>query len=252
MDSKVFVPAEKQGVQVAEFDVEEVLGSIGSAKPGEEKFVDFPIPGKRGQYYTASMGNPRYHLFAHNRACVCCGVIGNRWLLDQQTDPKFHGSLHFNLYAETGTRDNPSPHYILMVKDRIIPKKQGGGDDYENLQTMCCNCSYMREHADLSIEQIRRVLFVAYRIYKSTFVLHQTQSRLHKLDAKHRKAVGTVEHINDALDAGLIKDEKKVELIAKIARCRVEAKDLAALIRKIELDAQVSGIIPEESALEAK
>ena len=38
----------------------------------------------------------------------------------------------FNLYAEDGT---------LMTKDHILPRKWGGKDDIDNMQTMCKDCN---------------------------------------------------------------------------------------------------------------
>lgn len=65
--------------------------------------------------------------------CVVCSKKGAYFKLDADRDGgNIENRRHFNLYAEDGT---------LMTKDHILPKKWGGKDHIDNLQTMCSICN---------------------------------------------------------------------------------------------------------------
>lgn len=65
--------------------------------------------------------------------CCCCGKEGAYFQLDADRNATVDTvRRHFNLYAEDGT---------LMTKDHIRPKKWGGEDHIDNLQTMCVDCN---------------------------------------------------------------------------------------------------------------
>lgn len=65
--------------------------------------------------------------------CVICGKEGAYFKLDADRDGgNIEGRRHFNLYAEDGT---------LMTKDHILPRKWGGKDHIDNMQTMCALCN---------------------------------------------------------------------------------------------------------------
>lgn len=65
--------------------------------------------------------------------CACCGKEGIYFKLEADKDGlSAETRRHFNLYAEDGT---------LMTKDHIRPKKLGGLDVVDNLQTMCVECN---------------------------------------------------------------------------------------------------------------
>lgn len=76
----------------------------------------------------------RYATF-FQKGCKCCvcGKEGTYFQLDPDRDGgNIENRRHFNLYAEDGT---------LMTKDHILPKKWGGKDHIDNLQTMCSICN---------------------------------------------------------------------------------------------------------------
>lgn len=79
------------------------------------------------EVYTTSL---RYATF-YQKGCKCtaCGKEGVYFQLDGGDNPN---RKHFNLYAADGT---------LITKDHIIPKKHGGKDQVDNMQTMCFNCN---------------------------------------------------------------------------------------------------------------
>ena len=77
--------------------------------------------------YTKSL---RYATF-YQKGCKCarCGIEGTYFQLDSGDQPE---RRHFNLYAADGT---------LITKDHIVPKKHGGKDTVDNMQTMCVICN---------------------------------------------------------------------------------------------------------------
>jgi 5-methylcytosine-specific restriction endonuclease McrA len=80
--------------------------------------------------YTKSL---RYATFYQKGCkCVSCGKEGEYFQLDPGDSPK---RRHFNLYTADGT---------LMTKDHILPKKHGGKDIVDNMQTMCVYCNSLK------------------------------------------------------------------------------------------------------------
>jgi 5-methylcytosine-specific restriction endonuclease McrA len=77
--------------------------------------------------YTKSL---RYATF-YQKGCKCCscGKEGKYFQLDSGDSAD---RRHFNLYAADGT---------LMTKDHILPKRHGGQNTVDNLQTMCVICN---------------------------------------------------------------------------------------------------------------
>lgn len=101
---------------------------------------DFVIVGEDGNEYKLKKKSLRYRLFNENTTCVDCGLVGTHYLIQQNIDTdeyNINNRHHANLY---GT--NELGEEILMTKDHIIRKQDGGKDNIENLQTMCwiCNC----------------------------------------------------------------------------------------------------------------
>lgn len=65
--------------------------------------------------------------------CACCGKEGTHFLLDSDRNGESSETRrHFNLYADDGT---------LMTKDHVRPRKWGGKDTVDNMQTMCEPCN---------------------------------------------------------------------------------------------------------------
>lgn len=65
--------------------------------------------------------------------CACCGKEGTYFKLEEDKDGlNAKTRRHFNLYADDGT---------LMTKDHIRPKRLGGLDVVDNMQTMCVECN---------------------------------------------------------------------------------------------------------------
>jgi 5-methylcytosine-specific restriction endonuclease McrA len=86
------------------------------------------------------MRSVRYQVFNRSLVCVSCGTRGVYFALEQGQGTDKKDRAHFNLYA---LRDGKE---VMMTKDHIIPRKLGGTEIMENLQTMCQPCNTRKGH----------------------------------------------------------------------------------------------------------
>lgn len=102
---------------------------------------DFPI---------IECGILRYRVFRDNPVCVTCGLAGSYLALERsaaydkasRTFRVCDDQLwHFNLY---GRREDGAE--VMFTQDHILPRKHGGLDEIENLQTMCSPCNNRKGH----------------------------------------------------------------------------------------------------------
>ena len=85
--------------------------------------------------YNIKLTSQRYKLFQkQNPICVNCGLGGTYFWLEQHTDEP----PHFNLY---GIKDNKE---IMLTKDHIIPKSEGGKNILSNYQILCVICNQIK------------------------------------------------------------------------------------------------------------
>lgn len=111
------------------YSVEEVLAkSVPSSTPKDMCKIDWDGD-------LIKMNSQRYEVFkTRGTTCVDCGIIG-LFFAKERTEKC--PTYHFNLYAidEDGKE-------ILMTKDHIIAKSNGGPNKLENYQTMCTHCNF--------------------------------------------------------------------------------------------------------------
>ncbi len=117
--------------------------------------------------YNVIISSSRLNLFRTNQVCVCCGLKGNRFILEFQCKPgtKSKEVPHLNLYAGWNPKDNFNSSLTLMTKDHIIATANGGKNDPNNYQTMCniCNSNVKLHHnVSMPILRIARKIFDAY------------------------------------------------------------------------------------------
>jgi 5-methylcytosine-specific restriction endonuclease McrA len=65
--------------------------------------------------------------------CVNCGIEGE--FFAKEKNGEHEESFHLNLYGIDGGKE------VLMTKDHITPKSEGGNDHISNYQTMCKPCN---------------------------------------------------------------------------------------------------------------
>jgi hypothetical protein len=128
----------KRRTVLGEFLPEDVLPYISS----ENIVREYKIGKKK---YKVRMNSQRYYVFQKSLSCVSCGIEGNKFLLEQYNTDR---NPHFNFYAEKNGKR------ILMTKDHILAKSNGGSNKLENYQTMCSVCNNLKGNLSLSIEDV--------------------------------------------------------------------------------------------------
>lgn len=105
--------------------------------------------GDDGRTWSVRMNSHRYWTFRRSLKCVVCGIEGT--VMSMERTENTGGQPHFNLYAVDGGKR------ILMTKDHIEPRSEGGHDADGNFQTMCTVCNGLKSNHRLALEQMRRL-----------------------------------------------------------------------------------------------
>lgn len=233
----VYVPSEQQSELICEVDLESIFADTRLAF-GTDTFKVYNFGGVP---YDVNIGNNKYQVFdVANRRCQCCGIIGNRMFLGRYEENGETG-YNFRLFAETKDRPDHESHMILMTKDHIIEKKNGGGDEFANLQCLCVLCNNMKAVMGLTVEQIRGCMFNAYRIYRGTLILQKTKRNLEPYYRKAEKAGITAEAIRNGLSK-VTDDARRVQMLAKHQDKVEEARNLRERLAAAEERAQSQGV----------
>lgn len=231
-----FVPMQMQCVHLLELNLDQVFAKIKS----NVNSVEFDLV--YNNKIKINLDNSRYKLFAENPACICCGIIGNRLFLDEKTDGGYGFCL--NLYAETRFQNNPTVYAIQMIAGmKVMPEFGGSPFDLDNLQTLCYNCYAMLRNYNLTVEQVKSMLFTVNRLIKSSYSVRKTNENLTKELLELKKYNKTVSHLEEAFAQGRIKDDKREMLLDKIHSNKLLAENLEKQIRGCLLKAQTTGSI---------
>jgi hypothetical protein len=121
--------------EVLPFKVEVSTKNLASGKPvfkTTNKTIKKQYLAADGSPYLVNMDSQRYFVFSQSLACVDCGLRGEAMLLDA-TAP---GSAHFNLYGLDARKN-----LVMLTKDHLKPRSQGGKDVLSNYVTMCQHCN---------------------------------------------------------------------------------------------------------------
>ena len=133
--------------RLAVFAPEEVLAHSGPKAPRKG------YPDLERREWSVKMCSHRYSTFQRSLSCACCGITGSVMILEWQLrssgeDPNVR-QPHFNLYAIT------SDGLVLLTKDHILPKSQGGRNALGNYQTMCELCNSLKGSDQIDMETVR-------------------------------------------------------------------------------------------------
>lgn len=123
---------------LGEFLPEDILPYISS----ENVVREYKIGKKK---YKVRMNSQRYYVFQKSLSCVSCDIEGKKFLLEQYSSDR---NPHFNFYAEKNGK------LILMTKDHIVAKSNGGSNKLENYQTMCSVCNNLKGNFPLSVKDV--------------------------------------------------------------------------------------------------
>lgn len=84
--------------------------------------------------------------------CVCCGAGKEGvFLIKNHTTTKKGrvGTTHVDIFTKG---------WVLMTIDHIIPKSEGGTNDWDNLQPMCIRCNNKKASLLISVDELREKL----------------------------------------------------------------------------------------------
>ena len=140
-------------VRIGKFNIEEVLPYVFTRKIRhqlKEKGASYRsrewaaaschsypvVVNDKGTRIIVAMGSHRYQLFAEKGiACVSCGICGEFFALERGSKGN-PDKYHFNLYGRASDGKE-----IMITKDHIKPRSQGGRNRLTNYQPMCYNCN---------------------------------------------------------------------------------------------------------------
>jgi len=106
--------------------------------------------------YEVKMNSLRFRCFAKSPVCVCCGLVGEVFLLEL---PLGDQRPHFNFYGKREGR------LVQLTKDHIEPLKRGGRNHIDNLQTMCHICNELKGSRRSHMNDLRKVRDGSQTIY---------------------------------------------------------------------------------------
>lgn len=113
---------------IAIFSTHVVFESYKVARIAKGKFDDLTIHGVR------VVCNPqKLSAFQRNMKCACCGLEGNVFLAERQTQNSPH--VHLNLYNVSNGK------VTMFTVDHILPDSLAGRSHVDNFQTMCSVCN---------------------------------------------------------------------------------------------------------------
>jgi len=138
-------------------DISYVVEEVLKANINENERFDIEIGKEIHSMKTKSL---RYQLFARDLTknkqikCACCGIKAEYFEANRNlTKNKQHNNIyHLNLYGEIGNKK------VLFTKDHIVPKKLGGTNDLDNIQTMCTDCNHIKSAENMTIEELREII----------------------------------------------------------------------------------------------
>lgn len=238
-----FSPTTQNGLQIHEFEIDKVLAEV-VGNFGENNIHTYSIAGKQ---YEVNLGSCRYHVLKRDGVtCACCGVKANRCYLDkdmQNTEERGFPCFHINFYAETGNYLTTVVHLVLLARDHIVPRCDGGSDDLENSQTLCFNCNSLKNATRLTLDEMKHALFPAYRAYQSSIARTKTRELTQPYRQFVTRQAKAIDAITKALE--IVKDERAVAMKDKLLACHHDVEYYSKLADQIEMDAQISGIVPD-------
>ena len=100
----------------------------------------FTVEDTEGKLHELRTKSLRYQLFYREidrLKCVTCGMEGTYFLI-QKSIGTDHKVYHANLYGIDKNGEE-----MMLTKDHIIRRRDGGPDHPDNMQVMCGNCNWI-------------------------------------------------------------------------------------------------------------
>lgn len=133
---------------LAAFSHQEILPLIGKAKTHEPTI----LRASSGEKFRVRVNSDKFRLLKKQPTCVCCGVMGVIWVMEQPKEIRGTDRAVLNLYGVT-----QSGRWVLMTKDHIVPRASGGRNALHNYQTMCCACNVIKSDLEgIPMDRLRQ------------------------------------------------------------------------------------------------
>lgn len=237
----VFTPAMQANLQYKRLDLAEFLSVINEVDDNEP--VLYRI--ERGKnVYDININNVRYRVFKNDRKCACCGIEATRAYLDldvQTTKKVGYKKYHVNFYSETQDPKSNRVFLTLMVKDKIDITSDD--ETAYNHQPMCFNCHCMKVNTgvDFTNEQMKQLLFPAYKAYRATISLNQAKEYLEDYRSRINKAMHLIVNVNGAFEKIAADDPRVPAMKAKVDEAEKTVNFLGPACDDFERQTQISG-----------
>ena len=238
----IFTPASQANLQYKRIDLEEFLSLIDDNADLNEVLLYRIEKGKN--VYDINLNNARYQVFKNNRHCSCCGIQAIRAYLDldvQTTKKVGYKKYHVNFYSETLDPKSNKVFLTLFVKDKITIASDD--ESAGNYQPLCFNCACIKMNTkiDFTNEQMKQVLFPAYRAYRSTISLNMAKDFLEDYRKILHKNLRRIVNIKEAFTKMFEADPRVPAMIDKVDESERLVEFLGPACDAFELSCQVGG-----------
>jgi 5-methylcytosine-specific restriction endonuclease McrA len=172
----------KKRIRYAAVSVSEVLERVAPSGSSTGRYDNW----KFINGIDARVSVVRLRAFARNLKCVCCGRVGNVFLLERHINEM--PGQYVNLYSLNHGA------LTLMTVDHILPDSIGGKYTPDNFQTMCHPCNEAKKN-HMPVKDIEKVLADMDR-YAKCWVNRDLLSallRAQRLHLTHHSAHGPVQ-----------------------------------------------------------
>ena len=239
----VFTPLSQANLQYKRLNLKEFIGLIDE-REGDAEPINYNIE-KSKNVYKINLNNVRYRVFKNDLHCACCGIQATRAYLDldvQTTKKVNYKVYHVNFYSETADPKANRVYLTLMTKDKIDITSDD--ETAYNFQTLCFNCSCMKMNTKINFtaEQMKQLLFPAYKAYRSTISLNQSKEYLEPYRGKIEKATRLIENVTEAFNNIAVDDPRIPSLKAKIESAEEVIACYAPACDMLELQSQITGV----------
>lgn len=163
----------------------------------------------------------RLNTFKTNLACVCCGKVGNIFLIERHRNDT--ETRYLNLYHVSDAE------IVLMTVDHILPDSMGGRYDEANFQTMCRVCNLNKKNL-MSIAEVELVRADPHKYAKSWMHMPFLHALL---DLQLLIATTTGKH-NERLMHVFDSYRKRIKFNTKLASAQKLTVDLQQAIREAD------------------
>lgn len=233
---QIFVPQIKADEAIIrEVKLDEVL-----ALTKDQSMVDGGPNMKQYCGHTMNFGDVRYHMFNETRRCKCCQIVMTHAFLEydpDNTDPNGKPVVTFNFYAETKDKEeSDASHLVKMTNHR-------------ECGVVCATCGFILGQTRASIFDVQKSLFNAYRAYRSSFALRETDEVLKPAYSALQRHRNLIENVTQGMTKA--SDDARGAMRDKILIAEAQIETTLSRMEVLRTKAQQTGVIATEAEAKA-